>query len=151
MDDDETRRQAAVQRGLLLLSAPDAPTDAINATADAIARRSGDSTPPTDAVSPAAALSDPRPPNDAGRNLVKASLARMNLARADLTRADLLGTNLADAEWVQVAAWMRWNQETWWPNRVIAAAILVSSEDMGSGIFRVRAGGSAPDRTGIPR
>ncbi|MFD4116912.1 pentapeptide repeat-containing protein [Streptomyces niveus] len=123
VDDPEIRRQADALRGLLYLACPDAPPAAISDTAQAIAERSGDRTPPTSAVAEAARLTtaprpDSRPPHNlsgadlsgadlSGADLSGANLLRANLTRADLTRAilpgaemrgaDLTGVNLSDA------------------------------------------------------
>lgn len=45
MDDPETQRHAEILRGLLYLACPDAPTDALEDTASAIAQRSAAAQP----------------------------------------------------------------------------------------------------------
>ncbi|MYS82822.1 pentapeptide repeat-containing protein [Embleya scabrispora] len=96
-----TTRQAAVLRGLLLLAAPSAPSKAITIAANVIARRSDAPTPPTGAVSEAAALTIGRLGGDASRYLAGANLTDAQLPNEDLRCANLLGADLVGARLVK--------------------------------------------------
>lgn len=102
MTDAERAEHAARLRGLLYLACPDAPGEAITATAAAISKDDEDT--PREAVPPAALLSEsvrgnkPAPRYLRGADLAGADLAGANLAHADLAHANLAGADLSHSD-----------------------------------------------------